>query len=99
MWLGTERNPITLSNLERYRPPGATVVRASYIIDEFRDAPLSRAALDGLAANGIESSPRSHSLRGPIPGTWVTDYSGDMGNSFGPKGLSIGSSLQVSSSK
>ena len=26
-------------------------------------------------------------------------YSGDMGNTFGPKGFSIGSSLQVSSSK
>jgi hypothetical protein len=26
-----------------------------------------------------------------IPGTWVTPYSGDMGNSFGPKGLLIGS--------
>ena len=25
----------------------------------------------------------------------MTDYSGDMGNNFGPKGLSIGSSLQV----
>ena len=32
---------------------------------------------------------------GSIPETWVTDYSGDMGNSFGPKGLSIGSSLQL----
>ena len=34
-----------------------------------------------------------------IPGTWVTDYSGDIGNTFGPNGFSIGSSLQVSSSK
>ena len=38
-------------------------------------------------------------LRGSIPETWVTPYSGDMGNSFGPKGLSIGSSRHVSSSK
>ena len=36
---------------------------------------------------------------GSIPETWVTLHSGDMGNSFGPKGFSIGSSQQVSSSK
>ena len=34
-----------------------------------------------------------------IPGTWVTDYSGDIGNTFGLNGFSIGSSRQVSSSK
>jgi hypothetical protein len=34
-----------------------------------------------------------------FPETWVTPYSGEMGNRLGPKGLSIGSSLQVSSSK
>jgi hypothetical protein len=34
-----------------------------------------------------------------IPETWVTPYSGDMGNSFGPKGLLIGSRRHVSSSK
>jgi hypothetical protein len=33
-----------------------------------------------------------------IPDTWVTDYSGDMGNTFEPKGLSIGSRRHVSSS-
>src|SRR5262245_46884614 len=38
-------------------------------------------------------------LLGSIPVTWVTDYSGDMGNTDGPNGLSIGSSRQVSSSK
>ena len=31
-----------------------------------------------------------------IPDTWVTDYSGDMGNTFGLNGFSIGSSRQVS---
>ena len=36
---------------------------------------------------------------GSVPDTWVTVYSGDMGNTFGPKGLSIGSSRHVSSSK
>jgi hypothetical protein len=30
-------------------------------------------------------------LFGSIPVTWVTDYSGDMGNTFGPKGFAIGS--------
>jgi hypothetical protein len=35
-----------------------------------------------------------------IPVTWVTVYSAEhTGNTFGPKGFSIGSSLQVSSSK
>jgi len=36
---------------------------------------------------------------GSIPVTWVTDYSGDMGNTVGPNGFSIGSRRQVSSSK
>src|SRR5688572_21005583 len=36
---------------------------------------------------------------GSIPDTWVTPYSGDMGNSFEPNGLSIGSRRHVSSSK
>jgi hypothetical protein len=31
-----------------------------------------------------------------IPTTWVTVYSGNMGNTFGPKGFSMGSSLQIS---
>jgi len=30
---------------------------------------------------------------------WVTDYSGDIGNTLGPKGLATGSSLHVSSLK
>jgi hypothetical protein len=34
-----------------------------------------------------------------IPVTWVTVYTGDIGNTFGPNGLVIGSSLHVSSSK
>ena len=32
-----------------------------------------------------------------VPETWVTDYSGDIGNTLGPKGLATGSSLHVSS--
>src|ERR1700731_1447037 len=31
-----------------------------------------------------------------VPDTWVTVYTGDIGNTFGPKGLSSGSSLHVS---
>ena len=34
-----------------------------------------------------------------IPVTWVTDYSEHIGNTFGPKGFAIGSSLPTSSSK
>ena len=34
-----------------------------------------------------------------IPETWVTDHSGDIGNTFGLNGFSIGSSLHVSWSK
>jgi hypothetical protein len=34
-----------------------------------------------------------------VPDTWVTVYTEDMGNTFGPKGFATGSSLQVSSSK
>jgi len=34
-----------------------------------------------------------------IPVTWVTDYTEHIGNTFGPKGFSIGSSRPASSSK
>src|SRR5262245_36175056 len=34
-----------------------------------------------------------------IPERWVTSHSGDMGDTFGPKGFSIGSRRHVSSSK
>jgi len=36
---------------------------------------------------------------GSVPDTWVTFRTRDMGNTFGPKGLPIGSSLHVLSSK
>src|SRR5439155_2781568 len=36
---------------------------------------------------------------GSIPDKWVTVYTEDIGNTFGPKGFSRGSSLQVSWSK
>ena len=48
----------------------------------------------------VGSSPTAGSkILRSIPDTWVTVHSGGIGNTFGPKGLSIGSSLQVSSSK
>jgi len=37
--------------------------------------------------------------QGSVPDTWVTFYSENIGNTFGPKGFARGSSLQVSSSK
>jgi hypothetical protein len=39
------------------------------------------------------------SFAGPFPDTWVTVHSGDIGNTFGPKGFSIGSTRMASSSK
>ena len=41
----------------------------------------------------------SKKLEGSIPVTWVTVHSEHIGNTFGPKGFSIGSSRHVSSSK
>jgi len=37
--------------------------------------------------------------QGSVSDTWVTFYTDDIGNTFGPKGFARGSSLQVSSSK
>jgi hypothetical protein len=51
-----------------------------------------------LAKVGVEGSnpfARSNNFRS-VPDTWVTFYTGDMGNTFGPNGLSSGSSLHVS---
>jgi hypothetical protein len=36
---------------------------------------------------------------GSVPDTWVTVYTDDIGNTFGPNGFATGSSPQVSSSK
>jgi hypothetical protein len=71
--------------------------------------PIILAGMTGLAIGWLahyepggrrfESCRARHFLRGSIPETWVTDHSGDIGNSFGLKGLAIGSSRYVSSSK
>jgi hypothetical protein len=51
-----------------------------------------------LGAGGSNPSERA-TFFWSVPDTWVTVYSGDMGNTFAPKGFSRGSSLQVSWSK
>ncbi len=64
----------------------------------------------GPVAQGIEQQPSKLKVAGSnpagvatavgsIPNTWVTFHTGDIGNTFGPKGLSRGSSLHVSLSK
>jgi hypothetical protein len=51
LWLGTERAPLDESTLRRYRNEGLSLIRAYYVIDEFRDAPLSHATLDAITAD------------------------------------------------
>jgi hypothetical protein len=65
MWLGTDRSGLASSDLATFRAEGITVLRAYYIIDEFRDAPLSAemlAALDAdfatVRAAGLKIIPR-----------------------------------------
>ncbi len=41
----------------------------------------------------------STNLRWYVPVTWVTVYTEHIGNTFGPKGLAIGSTRSASSSK
>lgn len=51
LWLDTDRFPLTASGLRLYRDEGISLIRAYYVIDEFRDAPLSAEALDAIAAD------------------------------------------------
>ncbi len=51
--------------------------------------------LGGCARRVMQSNQRVRLETGSVPDTWVTVYSGGMGNTFGPKGFSMGSSLQV----
>src|SRR5258706_3163107 len=48
---------------------------------------------------GGSSPPRPTIKIGSSPETWVTECTGSMGNTFGPKGFSSGSSTRVSRSK
>jgi hypothetical protein len=47
----------------------------------------------------VQVLPPQPIFSGSIPITWVTVYSDDIGNTFGAKGLSIGSRRMASSSK
>ena len=65
MWLGTVRTPLNAQALAQYRTEGISVLRAYYLIDEFRDSPLSADALTAIAADfsavraaGIKMIPR-----------------------------------------
>ena len=65
LWLGTERSPLQEATLRSYRNEGISLVRAMYVIDEFRDSPLPQATLDAIAADfaavraaGIKIIPR-----------------------------------------
>jgi hypothetical protein len=51
LWIAEERRPITDRTVSGFRQEGITILRTSYVIDEFREAPLSRGALDTFAAD------------------------------------------------
>ena len=51
LWLGTDRFALASSDLATFRGEGITVLRAYYVIDEFRDAPLSAEMLAALEAD------------------------------------------------
>ena len=53
---------------------------------------------DEVQVANPNSSGTSYNMRS-VPITWVTDYSGDMGNTFASNGLTAGSRRDVSSSK
>jgi hypothetical protein len=50
---GTVRRPLDARTLAAFRVEGITLVRVYYVIDEFRNAPLSRAALDAIDADFV----------------------------------------------
>src|SRR5688500_15118232 len=89
---------VALTFLGRIR--GGREGLGSEILNKFEDLALKNRSVQVCKTSIPGSNPGGASnLYGCIPDTWVTDYSGDIGNSYGTKGLSIGSSLQVSSSK
>ncbi len=49
--LGTRREPLRAEQLTRFRREGVSLIRTYFIIDEFRETPLSQDALDQLAAD------------------------------------------------
>ena len=50
-WTRTERRPLGSQSLAKVRQEGISLVRAYFVIDEFRDSPLSREALQSIAAD------------------------------------------------
>ena len=50
-WLGTQRFPLDDRVLAALRQSGISLIRAPFVIDEFVNAPLSREALDAIAAD------------------------------------------------
>ncbi|MGH9386779.1 MAG: DUF4832 domain-containing protein [Vicinamibacterales bacterium] len=77
--LGTGRNPLGFRTFSDMRRDGMSLIRVYYVIDEFREGPLSRAALDEIAADlnevrqaGVKIIPRfaySFPCAGPDPCT------------------------------
>ncbi len=51
MWLGPELSTVTADGLRSLPSKGVTLVRVYYVIDEFREAPLSAAALERVRAD------------------------------------------------
>jgi len=65
MWRDSVVTPLNATQLAAYRAEGVTVLRAYYVIDEFRDAPLPPSTLTAIAADfasvrqaGIKIIPR-----------------------------------------
>lgn len=50
-WLGTEEQPFDDRTLAAVRAEGLTMIRAYFVIDEFRTSPITRAALDHIDAD------------------------------------------------
>lgn len=48
MWIGPELHPVAATDLKKLRTRGITLVRMYYVMDEFRDGPLSQAALERM---------------------------------------------------
>jgi Domain of unknown function (DUF4832)/Domain of unknown function (DUF4874) len=51
LWLGTARSALSAARLRPYREEGIALIRAYYVIDEFREAPLSSDALAAIGAD------------------------------------------------
>lgn len=52
--LGSVRRPLSAGSLRSLRDEGISIIRVYFVIDEFRDGPISRDALDEIAADLTE---------------------------------------------